>query len=270
MNQQAIGVFDSGMGGLTVLKALKQALPQENFIYLGDTARLPYGTKSIDTIRQYAQQMASALIARNIKMLVIACNSATAAALHYLQCCFRELTIIGVIEPGAQAAIYASKTHHIGVLATEATLQSGIYQKTIQQLAPDADVIVTPCSLFVALAEEGCIDDAIADAAIKKYLSPIINNSRHPDCILLGCTHFPVLLSSIRAFLPEDITIVNSATTVAQTVKQAIEKNHLHNTQGQVGTLQYLVTDLPERFARIGQLFLGHSIDLNTIEIINP
>ncbi len=258
-NDSPIGVFDSGMGGLTVLRELITQLPQESFIYLGDTARLPYGTKSAETIRHYAEQITAILIKKNIKLLVVACNTATSAALPYLRKCFPSLPILGVIEPGAIAAIDTTKNNRIAVLATEATINSGIYEKTIQSFNPEVQVISQSCGLFVALAEEGCVDDDIAKLVVKKYLSSIKNNSDKIDCVLLGCTHFPVLESIISEFLGPTITIVNSAKTTATAVKKQLDTLSL-NSKMENRIVQFLVTDLPERFTRIGPLFLGRSI----------
>ena len=164
----AIGVFDSGMGGLTVLKSLRQHLPHESYVYLGDTARLPYGTKSSETVAAYAMQMAKILHKKSIKCIVIACNTATTAALPYLQKYFPQIPIIGVIEPSAQAAVASTKNAHINILATETTIRSGIYQSTINKLAPEISISTQSCGLFVALAEEGFVNDEIALAVAKK------------------------------------------------------------------------------------------------------
>jgi glutamate racemase len=264
-NTLPIGVFDSGMGGLTVLKALKLSLPHESFIYLGDTARLPYGTKSRHTVIQYATQMASLLSEQGIKLLVVACNTATTAALPALQAMLPDIPVVGVIEPGARAAVAASKNEHILVLATETTVRSAIYTQTIQKMMPDAEVSACACGLFVALAEEGCIDEKITDCVIEKYLTPVFDGKQ--DCILLGCTHFPVFKKALARFFGEEVMIVDSATETASAVKEALaEKNIMQPTKSNRGT-RYLVTDLPERFKRIGELFLEEEIALDSIEL---
>lgn len=262
-----IGVFDSGMGGLTVLKALKDVLPNESFIYLGDTARLPYGTKSPHTVIHYATQMATRLSDAGIKLLVVACNTATTAALSSLQAMLPDIPVVGVIEPGARAAVRASKTHHILVLATETTVRSNIYEQTICKMHPEAVVSSQACGLFVALAEEGCIDETLTDCAIERYLSPVFDKTQ--DCVLLGCTHFPVLKSAFKRYLGEKVSIVDSATETAKAVKRALESSGLsHDSSKQVST-RYWVTDLPERFKRIGELFLSHDISMEQIRLID-
>ena len=263
-----IGIFDSGMGGLTVLHELMKHLPQESFIYLGDTARLPYGTKSVETIRNYSRQMASALLEQNIKLLIIACNTATAAALTYLEELFPQIPIIGVIKPGAVAAINATKSNKIAVLATEATITSGIYEQTLRTLNPDVRIVSQSCGLFVALAEEGCVDDELVEAAAKKYLLPVLNNGIQCDCVLLGCTHFPVLIKPIKRILGSAITVVNSAKTTAVAVAETLEKLNLKNG-AEKSTTKFLVTDLPERFIRVGKIFLERAINPDMVFLID-
>lgn len=263
-NTLPIGVFDSGMGGLTVLRALRQALPNESFIYLGDTARLPYGTKSTDTVVGYAKQMAGCLLSRGIKALVVACNTASASALEELQTSYPELPIFGVIEPGARASVANSQSQEILVLATETTTNATIYPDTIQQIRPEAIVKSQACGLFVALAEEGLVDGDIARDVIKHYLQ---DKYRPFDCVLLGCTHFPVLKQSLQDYLGDEVAIVDSATEVASTVKQALLEAKLAGNKHQ--PTQYLVTDLPERFSRIGEIFLGEAIPIERIHLVD-
>ncbi len=258
--EKSIGVFDSGMGGLTVLRALKSALPHESFIYLGDTARLPYGTKSQETVIQYAEKMTQILIQKNIKMLVVACNTATAAALDHLQNHTPNLPIVGVIEPGAQAAVQASNQHQYALLATETTIASDVYQKTLRALDPKAEILTQACGLFVALAEENCINDAIAAATVKKYLSPLMPQLHKDACIILGCTHFPVLTEAIKQYGGVDINIVDSATATAQKCAEKLKQLNLQCSPQHDSTIQFLVTDNPKRFQRIGPIFLGHAI----------
>lgn len=265
---QAIGVFDSGMGGLTVLAQLQRQLPNESFIYLGDTARLPYGTKSTQTVQYYAKQMTTLLLQYNIKLLVIACNTASAAALPFLQQALPNIPIIGVIQPSALAAIDASKNNNIAVLATESTVRSAIYEQTIQYYDSNTTVISQACGLFVALAEEGCTQDEIALLTVKKYLQPILNNPIKIDCILLGCTHFPVLSESIKKALPKKINIVNSAYATAHAVKLKLEELNVINTEKTQPT-RFLVTDLPERFIQVGHLFLGKPIQEDQVKLVD-
>lgn len=265
-----IGVFDSGMGGLTVLRELKKHLPEESFIYLGDMARLPYGTKSPETVKQYAIEMAKILIEQKIKCLVVACNTATTSALHTLQMQFPALPIIGVVEPGALAA---TQGHHqtIAILATETTIKSGTYQATIKKLAPKVNIITQPCGLFVALAEEGCINDQVAFVTTSKYLTPLVDSLTKTDCVLLGCTHFPVLIKPIRAVLGENITVVDSAASTAQSVKTQLTQLNLLSPSriNSPPVTRFLVTDSPERFARVGEIFLGEPCNPTTVELID-
>ncbi len=265
MNTQlAIGVFDSGMGGLTVLRALKTRLPNESFIYLGDTARLPYGTKSPDTVRQYAAQMARVLVERRIKALVIACNTATTAALPHLQALLPDIPVIGVVAPGAAAAVTATKNQRIFVLATETTMASKAYHQLIVHALPDAHVHGQACSVLVALAEEGMVDNAVARAALTHYLASLHDE----DTIVLGCTHFPVFKSLLATLLPSNVTVVDSAQATAQVLEQRLQELGLLNKSGSVAPTHYLVTDSMQRFQHVGQIFLGTPLHLQHIELI--
>lgn len=267
-NHKPIGVFDSGMGGLTVLRALKKHLPNESFIYLGDTARLPYGTKSTETITAYAHQMVHFLVKQNIKLIVIACNTASMAALEPLMNTYPDIPMVGVIKPGTQAIIQSNKNNHAAVLATDATIQSGIYERSIAALNPNIKVTTIACGLFVALAEEGCVDDAIAEAAMNKYLAPIILTKNQPDSVLLGCTHFPVLKNSIQRALGTSVKLIDSAETTTTAVKALLKKHHFENKTGKSTTVFY-VTDSPKRFIQKGELFFGEKITANDIELVH-
>lgn len=262
----AIGVFDSGMGGLTVLRALRRDLPTESFIYLGDTARLPYGTKSPDTVKLYAEQMARLLVQRNIKALVIACNTATTAALTYLQASFSNLPVIGVVAPGAAAAVAATRNQQIVVLATETTIATHAYQDLIRQQLPGAVIHSRACSVLVALAEEGMIDNAIAREALIHYLSGLTTE----DTILLGCTHFPVFKTALRKLLPEHVQLVDAADATAIALKQAlVVANLTHPDSNTRGDVQYLVTDSVPRFQAVGEFFLQESLRAHDIELVD-
>ncbi|WP_244897226.1 glutamate racemase [Candidatus Coxiella mudrowiae] len=256
------------MGGLTVLRELVNHLPYESFIYLGDTARLPYGTKSRETVTRYAAQMASLLVAQGIKLLVVACNTASTATLPFLKIQFPNIPIIGVVEPGARAAISATKNNRVALLATETTIQSGIYQKTILTLNPEIKISSQTCGLFVALAEEGCINNEIARLVAKQYLEPIINVHQQCDSVILGCTHFPVFIESLTAILGSEINIINSATATAMAVKSITQKMNLEST-AQSPQLTFLVTDSPERFSRIGEIFFGQPIEASIVHLID-
>jgi len=261
-----IGVFDSGVGGLTVLRALRLALPAEEFIYLGDTARLPYGTKSPETVVRYSLQCAAVLAARGIRCLVVACNTASASALHVLRLRYPSLPVIGVIEPGAEAAVAASRSLHIAVIATEGTIGGGAYQSAILGLNPGARVTARACSLFVAMAEEGWTEGPIAEAVARRYLDPIFKNGEAPDTLVLGCTHFPVLAAAIRAVLPSHVCIVDSAATTASAVLRQLSTPA---PQSGVGRVTWLATDGASRFARVGGTFLGEPLRAGAVEIID-
>jgi len=267
-----IGVFDSGVGGLTVLRALRAQLPRESFIYLGDTARLPYGTKSPETVVRYAVQAADALVARGIKALVVACNTAAAAALPTLQARFPGLPLIGVVEPGARAAVAASRSGRIAVLATEGTVLGGAYQQSILRLQPQAQVSAMACQLFVALAEEGWMDGAVADATARRYLAPLLETGEavRPDVIVLGCTHFPALRTVIAAVAGEGVQIVDSAATTAKAVAEQLAAAGLSAAAtSSAPEVRFLATDGLLRFITVGARFLGEDIPAGDVELID-
>ena len=258
-NQQPIAVFDSGVGGLTVLSALRKAMPHENFLYLGDTARVPYGNKSASTIQRYVVEAAHYLLKQNIKLLVIGCNTAVAAdSIFKVHAEFPELPIIGVIQPGALSAVQASKTKQIGVLSTRATLNSGAYERAIKQHVADAQVFTYAAPLLVPLAEEGWLSGEVATQTITNYLQPILDHAI--DCLLLGCTHYPLFIPLIHSVLPEHITLVDSATTTAHATLECLQVLDIENKQKSPGDTQFYVTDAPLEFARVGRLFLGEEI----------
>lgn len=264
-----IGVFDSGIGGLTVLRALMERLPGEDFLYLGDTARLPYGTKTAATVERYALQAVHALVRRGVKAVVVACNTASAAALPALAAANPELPIIGVIGPGAAAAVAATRSGRIGVIATEGTVRGGAYQREIARLRADARVEAVPATLFVALAEEGWIEGEVALATARRYLAPLFAQpATAPDVLVLGCTHFPPLTGAIRAAAGPDVRIVDSAVTTASALAALIAERALSSGEA-TGLCRFLVTDGEERFARVGPVFLGRSISGAEVERVN-
>jgi glutamate racemase len=269
--RSAIGIFDSGVGGLTVLKAIRERLPNEDLIYLGDTARLPYGTKSPATVQRYAERAAEYLLARDVKMLVVACNTASAVALPTLTERCAPVPVIGVVKPGAASAVSQSSNQRHLVLATEATTREMAYTQAILELAPDAVCQEVACSMFVALAEEGWGDSEIATATAEKYLS-VFRSTSHgpaPDTAILGCTHFPLLRNAIATALGDDIRIVDSAHTTADRVAEIIDVQRLQSEASGAGKLKLLATEGPERFARVGGNFLGEHLAPNDIEVVD-
>src|ERR1700722_3574930 len=270
-----IGVFDSGVGGLTVLRALRDELPHEQFVYLGDTARLPYGTKSAETVVRYALQAADALVGRGIKALVVACNTASAAALPAMRERYRDLPAIGVVEPGAEAAVMATRSGCIAVIGTEATVRGGAYQRAIARRRPDATVTAVACQLFVALAEEGWTSGEVARATAQRYLAPLLapgaGSTSVPvvDTLVLGCTHFPMLRTVIREIVGNAVTIVDSAATTARATRAMLSECGLLCLDENAAPVRFLATDGAARFATIGAAFLGCDIDPRAVELID-
>jgi len=267
LRNQPIGVFDSGMGGLTVMRALIERLPHESFVYLGDTARLPYGSKSADTVRRYAVQCARALMQHRIKLLVVACNTASATALPALAEMLKPVPVLGVIEPGAEAAVKAAPSGRIAVIATEGTVTGGAYQRAIHARNPAAVVTQQACPLFVALAEEGLTEGLIVELAAKRYLDPVLSGAS-PDCLVLGCTHFPVLRETIARVAGPRVNLVDSAETTAIAVERLLNEQGLARTAG-IRTLRFLATDAPDRFARVGEIFLGAKVPAADVELVD-
>jgi glutamate racemase len=265
--KESIGIFDSGMGGLTVMRALKRRLPRESFLYLGDTARLPYGTKSAETVTRYAIQAAKALLAHDIKLLVVACNTASAAALPALTEALAPLPVVGVIAPGAAAAVAAAPQGPIAVIATEGTVKGGAYVRAIQALAPRMAVAQQAAPLFVALAEEGVADGEIARLVAERYLTPLLATLPRPRGLVLGCTHFPVLKGVIEEVAGKDVAIIDSAETTAAAVAAILEAKTL--LAAGEGASRFLCTDAPGRFAHLGEIFLGEAIDPGAVTLID-
>lgn len=246
-----LGVFDSGVGGLTVAAALRRRLPSEKLLYLGDLARLPYGTKSPATVARYACNAADFLVARGIKMLVVACNTASAHALDALSAAHAGLPVLGVVEAGAAAAARLSPSGRIVVAATEGTCRSGAFARAIQTHRPDARVEQVPCPMFVALAEEGLTDGPIAEDMVRHYLGGSFLGTDAADCLVLGCTHFPLLAKALRRVLGERVVLVDCAEAVAAQTAAELASRSLALPGGDVGGLSLIATDAPDRFARI-------------------
>ncbi len=273
-----IGVFDSGVGGLTVLRALAERLPAERFLYLGDTARLPYGTKTADTVIRYSVQCAGRLVERGVKALVVACNTASSVALPALAAAYPGIPVLGVVEPGAEAAVAATRNDHVAVIATEGTVRGGAYLRALQARRPELRVTQVPCALFVSLAEEGWTEGAVADAVAHRYLDAVFTGPEAPDTLLLGCTHFPVLKATLSSVVGSGVTLVDSAATTAAAMEallagmDALEQAPAvsETLRGQqLPRFHFLATDGLERFARVGATFMGAPIATGELELVD-
>ncbi len=248
-----IGVFDSGVGGLTVVRQLRRLLPHEHIVYLGDTARVPYGTKSPETVQRFSREDAAFLTGRQVKAVVVACNTASALALKTLK---RELSlpVFGVIEPGAKAAADVSRTHRIGVIATASTIRSRAYEQAILAKIPNAKVHVKACPLLVPLVEEGWLRHKVTLAVLEEYLQPLL--ARRIDTLVLGCTHYPLLKTAIRKVAGRSLRLVDSAESCARVVRDELAAMHLLNESSVRGRLEMFVTDEPARFKALARRFL--------------
>ena len=267
-----IGIFDSGVGGLTVYRALHFRLPEERFVYLGDTARVPYGTKSLATVERYAVENARFLEAHGVKLLVVACNTASALALPAIRASV-GVPVVGVIEPGAGAAVRASKGRAVGVIATESTVRSGAYRREIERLAPGAEVVERACPLFVSLAEEGWGETDVARSVAAEYLKDF--RGGRIDALVLGCTHYPILRRVIQETVGPEVSLIDSGEAAAEGVEALLAREGLRRkTDTATGRLfaerarerslcddldHFYVTDAEDRFARVAERFLGSS-----------
>ena len=254
---QPIGVFDSGIGGLTVLKELLRELPAEEFVYFGDTARVPYGTKSQETIIKFSLENIEFLLRHHVKLIVIACNTSSAWALATLKQYFK-VPIVGVIGPGAETAVAASRTKRIGVIGTHSTILSQAYNKAISQLNGRVQIFSQSCPLFVSFVEEGWVGDPVCRTVVQRYLAPLLK--RKVDTLLLGCTHYPLLAPVIRRVAGPRVAVVDGARRTALTVRSVLEQADLLARQPRRERLRCYVSDEPERFARVGERFLGQPI----------
>jgi glutamate racemase len=249
-----IGVFDSGLGGLTVFKALARRMPNENLIYFGDTARVPYGSKSPEAIARYSTEAARFLASRGIKLLVIACNTSSAWALPAIRRAV-SVPVIGVIEPGARAALAASRGGAVGVIGTEATVKSGAYPKALRALAPRARIVSSACPLFVPLVEEGWWSGAVAAAVAAKYLKPL--KSARVDVLILGCTHYPYLKGVLERTMGPRVRLIDSAEETARETERALDRLGLRARGRGRGSHRFFASDAPERFRRLARRMLG-------------
>ena len=261
-----IGVFDSGVGGLTVAREIMRHLPNEDIVYFGDTARVPYGSKSKDNIIRYSRQIINFLRTKEVKAIVIACNTASAQALDVVQEEF-DLPIIGVVEPGARAALDVTESKKIGVIGTEGTVRSGMYEKVIQGMQPDVSVTAKACPLFVPLVEEGFKDHHVTEEIIDFYLASMKESDI--DALILGCTHYPLLRSKIMEYVGDKIKLVNPAYETAMDLKALLQENDLENpdVEGDHGSYSFYVSDAADKFKQFANSILPY--DIETTKQIN-
>lgn len=257
MIDKPIGVFDSGIGGLTVVKQLMKEMPDEDIIYFGDTARVPYGTKSPSTIKKFSIENVLFLLKHNVKLIIIACNTSSAIGLPFLSKYF-SVPMIGVIKPGAKAAIRSTRNGRIGVIGTTATISSKAYENEIRGLDPKIIVYSRDCPLFVPLVEEGWINDGIVDIAARKYLSPL--KEKKIDTMILGCTHYPLLKTAIQRMMGETVKLIDSAEETAKEAKNLLEECGLKYPGKRAGRLKFYVSDVPDKFLMVAKRFLGKGV----------
>lgn len=257
-DDRCIGVFDSGIGGLTVVRELQRRLPHENIVYFGDTARVPYGNKSTQTVTRYSREICDFLGRFDPKIIVVACNTASAVALGELETVL-SVPVCGVVDPGAREAVLLARGHTIAVIATEATVLSDAYRKAMSRYLPSARVLQKACPLFVPLVEEGrrC-DDAITEAIVRDYLEPILRLD--PKVLVMGCTHYPLLREAIAAVAGPDIALVDSGEQTARSIADRLAGKDSRSSRTRPGALSCYVSDNPQRFKELGQRFCGHPI----------
>lgn len=256
-NNSPLGVFDSGIGGLTVLKEIFREMPDESTIYLGDTARVPYGIRSPETVTRYSFENTRFLVSNGIKLLVVACNTASSVSLDAIKGKV-SIPVIGVIKPGAKAAVRSTMYKRIGVIGTEATIRSSAYVRAIKTLDSKAEVFGLPCPLFVPLVEEGWTEGEVARMVAEKYLRDIKNKGI--DTLILGCTHYPLLKGIISEVIGPEVKLIDSAVETAREIKEILKKEGLERDSEEGPSREFYVTDSPERFLRVGERFLGHKI----------
>jgi glutamate racemase len=260
-----IGIFDSGVGGLTVFRAVERRLPNESLIYLGETARIPYGTRSVATVERYALEDAAFIQSKNVKAIVIACNTASALAAERLarEC---EVPVIGVIQPGARRAVEQTKSGYVGVIATEATVSSGAYERAMLAIREGMEIISRACPLFVPLAEEGWIDHPVTRQVAEEYLVEMRNTRL--DTLVLGCTHYPILRPVIEQVMGARLSFIDSGEAVADELARLLEERGLARASTEPRTEQFYVTDSAVRFRRVAELFLGRPLEsVETVEL---
>lgn len=266
-DRRAIGVFDSGLGGLTVVKELRRVLPNEDIVYFGDTGRVPYGTRSRDTIRKYAAQDERFLLTHNVKAIIAACGTVSSVASDLA----KDLPVpyFEVVSHAAKSAVNATKNRKIGVIGTAATINSGQHEKHIKALMPEAEVTACSCSMFVPLVEEGwySAEDIVVTETVRRYLEPIMKSGA--DTLILGCTHYPVLSGAIKKVLGNGVTLINAGVATAEAVKDYLDNHGLLNNGEKSGDTDFFVSDKPDSFRRIASVLLDSDIDDGKVEQVN-
>lgn len=258
----AIGVFDSGVGGLTVVRALMEGLPLEHIIYFGDTARVPYGVKSIETIRRYATQITEFLLEQEVKALIVACNTMSAVAYGVIED-LSPVPLLGVVDAGARGAVAVTKNKRVGIIGTPATINSSTYVKAIKKYDPEIEIFSQPCPLFVPLAEEGWLDHTVTRLTAQEYLKPVI--AQNIDTLVLGCTHYPLLKPLLQEVIGSSIRLVDSAQAIREQTHKLLDEHNLLNQQPGPPEYRFYVTDVPLRFKEIGARFLGRALTNVTV-----
>lgn len=254
----SIGIFDSGFGGLTVMRAIRELMPHENIIYFGDTARLPYGSKSADTILRYSLENASLLAKQGVKVLVIACNTSCSAALDQVRKA-SNIPVIGITEQGVEETARRLPQGKIGILGTRATITSGIYQQQIHSRCANLEISAISCPLFVPLVEEGYVEHPLSIFVVQEYLRPLKN--KEINGVLLGCTHYPLLQAAIQQELGPDVLLINPAIACAEKTREILAENDLLNPSTSLPHYQFFVSDDPEKFRLMGKTFLNYPIE---------
>ena len=257
-NSNPIGIFDSGIGGLTVVKSVDSTFANENIVYFGDTARVPYGSKSNSTVIEYSIQDANFLINKNVKLIVVACNTASSVALDNLRDRF-DVPVIGMIEPGAKAAIKSTKTKKIGVIGTDATISNSAYSNVLLQMDDSLEVYEKSCPLFVPLAEEGWTNHKATKLIAEEYLCEL--REKEIDTLILGCTHYPILKEIIQEVIGKNVSLIDSGSAASVEVKAYLEGRGIKNNSNNLGYHEYYVSDVPKKFKLIAERFLGKAVD---------
>ncbi len=257
-SDRPIGVFDSGVGGLTVVRELMALLPGEDIVYFGDTARVPYGTKSAETVVRFAREDLDFLRSRDVKLIVVACNTASSIALPHLAD-DSGIPVIGVLLPGARSAAATTRNNRVAVIGTTATINSGAYEKALHDIDDGLEIMSHPCPLFVSLAEEGWVDDDVTFMIAKRYLEPLIDFGA--DTLVLGCTHYPLLKGVISRVMGDGVVLVDSATETATEVRETLASSGLLSGHDSGGNIYVYLSDIPYRFREVGERFLGRPIE---------